>query len=307
MAITEFVVISGKGGTGKTTVTASLAAYIGQAVLTDADVDGANLELALQADLVHEESIIGGKKAEIKPTLCVACGKCADLCHFGAVVPGASHPSGGVIMAIDQDYCEGCGLCIRLCPSKDITFRESKGGSWRHSHTRWGDLFHARLAPGGENSGKLVALLRKKARELAQEQGMSFMLTDGPPGAGCPVIATLTGAHRVLVVTEPTPSGMSDAERVVNLCRHFRRTVSLAINKFDLHAGMTAKIEAWAQASNIPIVGHLPYDSVVPKAVRQGIPVLALPPSPWSNALIEMAQRLELPADPSSQGKRNSP
>ncbi|MFZ2955291.1 MAG: ATP-binding protein [Candidatus Ozemobacteraceae bacterium] len=296
MAITEFVVISGKGGTGKTTVTASLAAFIGKAVLTDADVDGANLELALQANLVHEESIVGGKKALIKPTLCTACGRCADLCRFGAVIPGANHASGGIIMAIDTDLCEGCGLCIRMCPSKAITFRESKGGSWRHSKTRWGDLFHARLVPGGENSGKLVALLRRKARELASEQGTDFMLTDGPPGAGCPVIATLTGAHRVLVVTEPTPSGMSDAERVINLCRHFRRTVAIAINKFDLHSGMTSKIEAWAQSSSIPIVGHLPYDPVVPKAIRQGIPVLALPPSAWSKALIAMAQRLELPS-----------
>ncbi len=296
MAITEFVVISGKGGTGKTTVTASLAAHVGRAVLTDADVDGANLELALQAELVREESIVGGKKAQIKPSLCVACGKCADLCRFGAVIPGAPHTSGGVIMAIDHDLCEGCGLCIRLCPANAIGFRESKGGTWRHSHTKWGDLFHARLAPGGENSGKLVALLRRKAREAAQTQGVEFMLTDGPPGAGCPVIATLTGAHRVLVVTEPTPSGKSDAERVINLCRHFRRTVSLAINKFDLHAGMAADIEQWAASINVPVVGRLPYDPIVPKAVRQGVPVVTLPTSAWSLALVDMAQRLDLPA-----------
>ena len=295
MAINEFVVISGKGGTGKTSVTASLAAYVGNAVLTDADVDGANLELALGGNLIREESIIGGKKAQIRPSLCLACGTCADLCRFGAIVPGEPHPSGGVIMAIDHDLCEGCGLCIRICPAKAITLRESKGGSWRHSRTEYGELFHARLAPGGENSGKLVALLRRKARETAQQKHLEFLLTDGPPGSGCPVIATLTGCHRVLVVTEPTPSGLSDAQRVIDLCRHFRRQVSILINKFDLHAGMTEQIERWAQQNGIPVVGHLPYDAVVPKAVRKGVPVLALQPSAWGKALIEAAGRLELP------------
>lgn len=295
MAITEFVVISGKGGTGKTSVTASLAAYVGNAVLTDADVDGANLELALGGQLVREESITGGKKAQIKPSLCTACGQCADLCRFGAIIPGERHPSGGIIMSIDSDFCEGCGLCLRLCPAGAISLRESKGGSWRHSRTPYGDLFHARLAPGGENSGKLVALLRRKARESAQEQHLEFMLTDGPPGAGCPVIATLTGCHRVLVVTEPTPSGLSDAERVIELCRHFRRQVSLLINKYDLHAGMVERIEHWARNANIPVVGRLPYDPVVPKAVRAGVPALTLPPSAWGKALIEAAEKLELP------------
>lgn len=292
--LTEWVIISGKGGTGKTSVTAALAAWCGTSVLTDTDVDGANLELVLQARQATEQRFEGRRKAVIKPSLCRACGKCADECRFDAVHPGAMRPDRGVIMTIDADACEGCGLCKRVCPADAIVMKKTVGGTWRESDTPWGRLFHARLEPGGENSGKLVALLRKKAREYAEAHGMPLLLTDGPPGSGCPVIATLTGAHKVLIVTEPTPSGRSDAERVLDLCRHFRRPVWLAVNKYDLHSGMAQQIEEWARARDLPVVGRLPYDPSVPAAIRRGVPVPSLPPSPWSEALARMAMEIGL-------------
>lgn len=295
MGITEWVIISGKGGTGKTSVTAALAAWVGTSVITDADVDGANLELVLRGERVQEGQFAGRPRAVIKPALCTACGRCADLCRFDAVIPSTPHPDGGMIMQIDAQSCEGCNLCVRFCPEGAIRLVPTDGGVWRQARTPWGDLFHARLEPGGENSGKLVALLRKQARQQAGAAGLDLMLTDGPPGSGCPVIATLTGAQQVLLVTEPTPSGQSDAERVLTLCRHFRRPVRLVINKFDLHPTRAAGMEAWARSLDLPVVGRLPYDQVVPEAIRQGVPVLSLPWSPWHEAFAAMARDLGLP------------
>ncbi len=292
MGLTEWVIISGKGGTGKTSVTAALSTSCGSSVLTDTDVDGANLELVLQAEKVSESRFEGRRKAVINPSLCQACGRCADECRFDAVHPLASRADRGILMRVESDACEGCGLCKRVCPADAISMKKTLGGTWRHSVTPYGHLFHARLEPGGENSGKLVALLRKQAREFAETHGIGLMLTDGPPGSGCPVIATLTGASQVLVVTEPTPSGRSDAERVVDLCRHFRRPVSLAINKFDLHPRIASEVEAWAVEKELAIVGRLPYDPVVPTAIRKGVPVTTLPASRWGEALGEMANRM---------------
>jgi MinD superfamily P-loop ATPase len=303
----ELVILSGKGGTGKTNVSASLAAWYNGAVLTDADVDGANLELVLQARKIEEGNFPGRPKAVIKPYLCSACGRCADLCRFDAVSPSTSHQNGGMIMRIDMDACEGCDLCRRLCPTQAITLVETPGGTWKYSTTPYGPLFHAVLAPGGENSGKLVALLRKKARALAEQEQIPLLITDGPPGSGCPVIATITGAHQVLLVTEPTPSGLSDARRVNELCRHFRRPVMVAINKFDLHAGMAAAIEDWARDEAIPVVGRLPYDECVPQAVHAGVPVFSrFPSSPWSRALQEMTRLLALPTGDSPESSIHS-
>lgn len=295
MGVNELVVISGKGGTGKTSVTAALAALVGPAVLTDTDVDGANLELLLAADRRHERRFEGRRKAVIKPSLCAACGRCANECRFEAVFPAAVRADRGVIMRIDPDACEGCGLCARVCPADAIVLRKTRGGTWRRSETPCGTLFHARLEPGGENSGKLVALLRSEARQHAQEQGVGLLLTDGPPGSGCPVIATLTGAQQVLLVTEPTPSGRSDAERVLDLCRHFRRPAALAINKCDLHPGMVAQIEGWARERELPVVGLLPWDPIVASAVRRGVPAPTLGASPWNTAVANLADRLGLP------------
>jgi len=295
MELTEWVVISGKGGTGKTSITAAIAARCGSLVMTDTDVDGANLELVLSARQIFETRFEGRRKAVINPSLCQACGKCADECRFEAIFPAAVRADRGVIMRVDTDACEGCGLCARICPAEAIIMKKTNGGTWRHSETPFGHLFHARLEPGGENSGKLVSLLRQEARKFAEEQGIPLLLTDGPPGSGCPVIATLTGASQVLLVTEPTPSGRSDAERVAELCRHFRRPVSLVVNKFDLHLKMAAEIEAWARSCDITVVGRLPYDPVVSAAVRLGVPVPTLPPSPWGEALSEMASRLAFP------------
>jgi MinD superfamily P-loop ATPase len=295
MKIHELVILSGKGGTGKTSVTASLAAWCGTSVLTDADVDGANLDLVLKAKRGEETAFPGRRKAVIKPSLCSACGICADLCRFEAISPSTPHARGGVIMRIDAEACEGCGLCLHRCPAQAISMQETAGGSWKHSSTPWGELFHAALAPGAENSGKLVALLRKEARERAQQIGISLLLTDGPPGSGCPVIASITGAQQVLIVTEPTPSGLSDARRVLELCRYFHRPVQLAVNKWDLSPDVTDQVVAWAKSENVDVVGRLPYDSVVSAAIRQGIPVWTMPASPWHEAFAAMAAALALP------------
>ncbi len=304
----ELVILSGKGGTGKTSVSAALAAWFRGAVLTDTDVDGANLELVLQARKLAEGPFAGRDKARIKPALCTACGRCADVCRFDAVNTSTIHDNGGLIMEIDQDFCEGCGLCAQVCPAGAIAMHPCEGGTWRHSSTPWGELYHAALAPGGENSGKLVALLRKEARARAEETGTPLLITDGPPGSGCPVIATLTGAQQVLLVTEPTPSGLSDLQRVAALCRHFHRPMQLVINKHDLSPVSSDRIEQWAATEQIPVIGRLPFDPVVPAAIRKGVPVTTLPATPWRAAFAAVTTALALPQPQptSSQATTNS-
>lgn len=261
----EIVIISGKGGTGKTSVTASLAALAGSAVLADCDVDAADLQLVL--DPVNRPGIpfSSGHEAVIRPERCSGCGTCAAVCRFEAVqYPDPT--SGTHIPLIDPVACEGCGVCVHFCPAGAIDFPERRCGEWFIADTRFGPLVHARLDIAAENSGKLVSLVRRAARQLAVEQGADLILVDGPPGIGCPVIASITGADRVLVVTEPTLSGIHDLERVLALTRHFGIPAAVCVNKWDLNRELTGRIETTARRSGARVVGRIRYDSGVTRA-----------------------------------------
>ncbi|MGC8787255.1 MAG: ATP-binding protein, partial [Anaerolineae bacterium] len=228
----QLVILSGKGGTGKTTVAAALADLASQEVpivMADADVDAANLELLLAPTKLEEHDFMGGELAVIEPAACIACGRCAEVCRFDAVM----HHNG--LYVVDALACEGCASCFYQCPTSAIHMEEKRAGQWYRSQTRLGPLFHARLFAGQENSGKLVTLVRQKALLWARDNGAYLLLIDGPPGIGCPVIAASTGVDIALVVTEPTIAGVHDLERVLSTTTHFRVPALVLINKADLN------------------------------------------------------------------------
>lgn len=312
----EIVIISGKGGTGKTSLTASFAALAGKAVLADCDVDAADLHLVLAPTIRRREEFRCGHEAVIRQEDCIGCGACLARCRFGAVVrrlkpePGSSSGgaqtvrescedgckrsgqtvSGGMIQeirktcgqqndhsfVIDTTGCEGCGVCVWSCPVKAIDFRERLCGEWYVSDTRCGPLVHARLIPGGENSGKLVSKVREVAREQAKERNADYIIVDGPPGVGCAVIASLTGASKALVVTEPTLSGAHDMARVLELTRHFKIPTAVCVNKWDLNPEMTTRIESDACKAGATIAGRVRYDKIVTSAQLQGLSVVEM-------------------------------
>jgi MinD superfamily P-loop ATPase len=262
----ELVVISGKGGTGKTSLLASFAALARPVVLADCDVDAPDLHVLFDPKVVERSTFIGGQKATIKPGHCVACGKCEELCRFEAVY--FDGPGNGRIpktYRIDPVACEGCGVCARFCAEQAIEFAPAEAGQWFVSETRCGSLVHARLKAAAGNSGKLVHELRRRAKELAGRNGQ-LLLSDGSPGLGCPVIASLTGADVALIVAEPTRSSLHDLERVFDLCRHFGVESVLCINKWDLNESLTQQIEARASESRLPVVGRVRYDPNVSQA-----------------------------------------
>jgi MinD superfamily P-loop ATPase len=260
----ELVVISGKGGTGKTTVTAGLAALGDNQVLADCDVDAADLHLILSPKLREEHEFVSGEIAGIDQELCTACGECLEHCRYGAVTEDFR-----VITAM----CEGCGVCEFVCPTGAAAMSPRTSGRWNRSDTRFGPMVHAALGIGEENSGKLVALVRKQARELAEEKAADFLLTDGPPGIGCPVIASLGGADMVLAVTEPSVSAVSDLHRVVDLAAHFDIPALVLINKHDVNPELSDEIESYCWRKQAPVIGRLPYDPAFIQAQIRGISV----------------------------------
>jgi MinD superfamily P-loop ATPase len=262
----ELVVISGKGGTGKTSVLASFAVLAsGSAVLADCDVDAADLHLVLTPTVRRRERFRCGHEAIIRQADCVQCGACLARCRFAAVrMRGAG--AGESEFSIDPTACEGCGVCVQACPVGAIDFPERCAGEWYVSDTRCGPMVHARLEPGGENSGKLVSLVREAARAMAVERGDGLVLTDGPPGVGCAVIAAITGATRALIVTEPTLSGAHDLRRVLELTAHFRLPVAVCVNKWDLNPDLTTQIEREALSAGGIVAGRVRYDPAVTRA-----------------------------------------
>lgn len=264
----ELVIISGKGGTGKTSVTASFAVLAERPVIADCDVDAADLHLILAPVVRERHEFRAGHEAVIRPEQCIACGACLRLCRFDAVRTETGR-DGECSFAIDPVACEGCGVCVRFCPEQAIDFPERVCGEWMVSDTRCGPMVHARLGVAAENSGKLVSTVRQEARRLAEQNGHSLILVDGPPGIGCPVIASVTGASLVLAVTEPTVSGEHDLERVLSLTRHFRIPTAVCVNKWDLNPRMTENIEAKARQAGARIAGRIRYDRAVTLAQMQ--------------------------------------
>jgi MinD superfamily P-loop ATPase len=289
----QLVILSGKGGTGKTTVAAALAHLASHELsitLADADVDAANLELVLDPTKQETHSFTGGKSAVIDPAECTACGICHDVCRFEAIVPGDEAYS------VDPLACEGCAACTYQCPADAIGMEEQQDGQWFRSTTRFGPLFHAHLFAGRENSGKLVTLVKQQARLLGQDSGAALLLVDGPPGIGCPVISACSGMDLALHVVEPTVSGVHDLERILATSDHFGVRSVVAINKADLNPARSDRIAAFCAGHGVEIVGRIPYDTVVTEAMVQGLPVTEHTDGPVTEALrnvwVQLRRRL---------------
>jgi len=263
----EIVVISGKGGTGKTSIVASFAALAEGAVLADCDVDAADLHLLLQPDIKQSHDFSGGKVASVITEKCIGCGKCEEVCNFDAAIfNGPANDVVGITYTIDSIACEGCGVCVQFCPVDAIEFKDAINGKWFVSDTRFGPMLHAKLGIAEENSGKLVSLIRKEAKRIAAEQSKDLIIVDGSPGIGCPVIASITGADLVLAVTEPTIAAQHDLDRVAELTEHFKIPTVVCINKYDINVRIAKAIEKEALERNLKVVGKIAYDIAVTKA-----------------------------------------
>lgn len=246
----ELVIISGKGGTGKTSIVSSFATLAKNKIVVDCDVDAADLHLIFKPQVIKSTEFYSGKKAKIDETKCTKCGKCLDICRFKAITKDYK---------INEIKCEGCGACYYNCPANAIEFKERKSGDWYESNSRFGKLIHAKLGIAQENSGKLVSEIKMYARAVAEKEGQELIIIDGSPGIGCPVIASISGANQIVLITEPTLSGLHDAERVIQLASHFNIPVALCINKFDINIEMTKDIEEFCKTHGIEILGKIPY------------------------------------------------
>lgn len=290
----ELVVVSGKGGTGKTSITAALAALAalsGRVVLADCDVDAPDLHLVLSPVRRVSEPFFSGHQARIDPELCDQCGDCARHCRFDAVrlaPAGERSGQGGVVHVIDPLACEGCGLCREVCTTKAVEMIEPLRGELLISDTRQGPLVHARLAAGGENSGKLVTLVRERARALAEEAGVPLVLADGPPGIGCPVIASVTGADLVLLVTEPSLSGLHDLQRVAELVKGFGRPLTVCVNRRDINPEIAGQIEDLCTAQGVRVLGGVDYDPAVTRAQTAGKSIIEFGPGLAARQITDM-------------------
>jgi len=285
--------LSGKGGTGKTSLSAAFGhlAHEGplslQAVLADADVDAANLELVLQPRRLEEHDFYGGAVAVIDETLCEACGVCEQACRFEAILPRL----GGEGYSVDPIACDGCAACVYQCPSNAIHMQGQLAGRWFYSHSRYGPLLHAELRPAQENSGKLVTLVKQRARLLGLDSGADLVIVDGPPGIGCPVISAAAGADLALIVTEPTAAGIHDMARVLEMTAHFRLPALVCINKADIYPQGSVQIESYCRAHDIQMIGCIPFDLSVTEAMVQAEPVTAcMPAAPASQAIEQIWQ-----------------
>lgn len=271
----ELVVISGKGGTGKTSLVASLAALArDQVVLADCDVDAADLHLVLEPKINEATDFSGGSLAVIDAAKCIGCMKCQNICRFSAIsLKGPANDFVRKTCRVDSIACEGCGVCLEVCPIGAVDMKPSINGQWFASETRFGPMVHAKLGIAEENSGKLVSLVRSKARELAESQKKELLLIDGSPGIGCPVIASVTGADLVLIVAEPTVSGLHDMERVAGLTRHFNVPTMVCVNKWDINASVSGQIEETVKKNSLFFAGRIRYDRTVTQAMihRQAV------------------------------------
>jgi MinD superfamily P-loop ATPase len=260
----EIVVLSGKGGTGKTSIVGSLAALAKSKVLADCDVDAADLHLLLKPAVRQENEFWSGQLAQIDEEKCTQCGLCLELCRFDAIKD----------YKVDPIACEGCGFCSQICPEDAITMKDNMSGHWFISDTKYGPLVHARLGIAQENSGKLVAQVRQEARRIAEERGFDCIISDGPPGIGCPVISSLSGASLALMVAEPTLSGIHDLERVLGVSGHFGVPATVCINKYDLNEENSRRIEDYCKDQGIKLAARIPFDNAVTEAIVRGLPVV---------------------------------
>ena len=291
----QLVILSGKGGTGKTSVTAAfahLASLTGspvKAVLVDADVDAANLELVLALQVLERQDFWGGKVAVIDQATCINGGDCVDVCRFDAIHPGEF----GGLYQIDSIACDGCAACVYQCPTESIRMEAQIAGQWFRSQSLYGPLFHAALIPAQENSGKLVTMVKQNARLLAMDDGYEMVLVDGPPGIGCPVISAASGADLALIVAEPTAAGVHDMRRVLQTTDHFGVQALVCINKADIYPQGAAEIEVFCREEGIQMVGQIPFDLTVTEAMVQGQTITAFAhEAPASQAIREIWRKV---------------
>ena len=263
----EMVVISGKGGTGKTSLVAAFAGLAKKAVFADCDVDAADLHLVLEPKIKQRHDFSGGKRAAIVTEECIGCGKCQEMCRFDAInFDGQGNDVVGKTFTIDPVSCEGCKVCVEFCPVEAIEFKDATNGQWFVSDTRFGTMVHAKLGIAEENSGKLVSLIRKEAKKIATDDKKNLIIVDGSPGIGCPVIASITGADLVLIITEPTLSGKHDLERVADLAAGFSIPTLVCINKYDLNPDMAASIKEYSEGRGMKVAGMIRYNEAFTKA-----------------------------------------
>ena len=287
----QIVIISGKGGTGKTVITGAFAALAknsaegeispqsGGKIMADCDVDAADLHLLLQPKIKERHEFRSGLSAVIDKTICQQCGKCIAACRFNAISND---------FVIDHISCEGCGFCSHICPAGAIKMEENISGEWFISETRFGPMVHAKLGIAEENSGKLVSLVRKQAKELAEKNNSDWVIIDGAPGIGCPVIASLSGIDCAVVVTEPTLSGLHDALRVIEVTKHFNVPSRLIINKYDLNPDMSKKIEEHCANNGILLIGKVRFDKTVVEAMVEGKTIMEYKDTPLKNEIKEI-------------------
>jgi MinD superfamily P-loop ATPase len=280
--VKELLIISGKGGTGKTTVLGSFAVLAQNEVLADADVDAPNLHLLLSPQPVEERDYSGAKLAVIDEAKCTQCGRCEEVCEFAAIRD----------FHVDERRCEGCGTCALICPVGAIAMEEQVTGRLYLSDTRYGPLAHARLLAGAEASGKLVTEVRELARQVAVERSADLILTDGSPGIGCPVIASLSGVDAALAVTEPTPSGLHDLGRVLQVAAHFRVPAAVCVNKWDINSEVTEEIEQLALEMNAKPLGRIPFDEAVVDSTGEGVPLVEHDDGPAAQAIRALWTRI---------------
>jgi MinD superfamily P-loop ATPase len=281
--IKQLAIVSGKGGTGKTTIAAAFAALAKNKVMVDCDVDAADLHLLLQPKILMQEKYFGGRSPRVDLDKCTQCGLCTEICRFDAINNGV----------VDSVSCEGCGFCSHICPENAIMMEEAFSGDWFVSETTYGPFVHARLGIGEENSGKLVTVVRKKAMEVAQERGLKLILVDGPPGIGCPVTASLTGVNLILAITEPTLSGIHDLERVLKLAEHFKIPSMVCINKFDINFENTHRIASYCRKNGSGIIGQIPYEPRVVEALVNRKTIMDYPCNGVQDIVLNMWKDLE--------------
>ncbi|MFC1486338.1 4Fe-4S binding protein [Thermoproteota archaeon] len=281
--VKEITVLSGKGGTGKTSLTASLAVLTQMTMLTDCDVDAPDLHMLLKPEVLEAQEFKASRVAVIDDEICIQCEKCEEHCRFGAI---EKH-------VVDPILCEGCGVCAYVCPVAAVKLEKRVSGYAFISKTKYGPMSHALLNPGEENSGKLVALVRQNAKKVAEKENCELIINDGPPGIGCPVIASLGGVGTGLIVTEPTMSGIHDMERALGLLNHFKIPPLVCVNKYDINEENTARIVEFCKSNGVEVVGKIPFDPLVIEAMVAGKPVIEYSPkSCVSRAIVELWKKI---------------
>ena len=281
----QIAILSGKGGTGKTSITASLAFLINNKILVDCDVDAPDLHIILEPEILRREEFKGRYEFKILPEKCTSCNKCYEVCRFNAIIKTGNK------YTIDEYECDSCGFCFRVCPEKAIIKREKVSGEWFISNTRAGKFIYARLYPGEENTGKLVTLIRYMAKREAEDEKREYILIDGPPGMGCPVISTLAGVDLVIAVTEPTLSGLSDLKRLLKTADHFEVKSKVIINKYNINKEVSHKIENFCNENGYEVVARIPFDSVFMEAMINRKSVIEYAPSSEASKILTKIAR----------------